>query len=266
MVITILGYEVQQWVIAYLVLVFPLVVSWYWGLGLHRELFSSSIRALLQLLLMAVLLVPVLKGPWWSQALIIAFMIAVGGWIARERGRDIPGVLWISLGGIISGYAVSTGFFLLLGGLELNPLVIVPISGMFIGMSTRTVAQIYHRIRKDFESYRESIEAMLIDGADWKTALHQARQETLGNAMTPAIDSLKTLGVVHIPGAMAGLLVAGEDPVVAAGYQILIMFGMVANGAVASLLCNQVVYRVLFEKYYPHLRAISFSGNADKNK
>ncbi len=266
MVITILGYEVQQWIIAYLVLILPLVISWYWGLGLHKDLLGSGLRALLQLFVMALILIPVLQGPWWSQVLLVLFMIAVGAFIARERGRDIPGVFWVSFLAILVAYGSIMVFFVLLGGLRLEAIIIVPISGMFIGMATRTLGQVYHKIKKDFEEYRESMEAMLIDGADWTMALAMAKRDTIQNAMVPAIDSLKTLGIVHIPGAMAGMMLAGQDPLVAAGYQILIMFGMVANGAVASLLGNQVVYRILFEKAYPHLKATTAEISADNNK
>ncbi len=254
MIIKVFGYEIQQWVVAYLVLLIPLIISWYWGLGLHKSIFTSSLRAMVQLLFMALLLVPVFAGGLWMQILLVVVMIVVGAFIARERGQGLPGVFWISLLCITLAYGIGMSIFVISGALELKAIIIIPISGMFIGMATRTIAQIYHKIQSDFEVYREAMEAMLIDGADWTAAVKMAQAETIHNALVPAIDSLKTLGIVHIPGAMAGLMIGGVDPIEAAGYQILIMFGMVANGAIGSLLANKMAYRVLFNRHYPHLK------------
>jgi putative ABC transport system permease protein len=54
-------------------------------------------------------------------------------------------------------------------------------------------------------------------------------------ALIPTVDNLKTLGVIFIPGAMAGLLIAGTNPLVAAEYQIIVFLMILSGGLISSM-------------------------------
>ena len=65
-------------------------------------------------------------------------------------------------------------------------------------------------------------------------------------ALIPNIDSLKTLGIIFIPGAMSGLLIAGTNPILAAEYQIIVYLMIVGSGMITSLIVVALSRKVLF--------------------
>jgi putative ABC transport system permease protein len=50
-------------------------------------------------------------------------------------------------------------------------------------------------------------------------------------SLIPRIDSLRSLGIVWIPGLMAGMVLAGSDPVYAAIYQFVVIAMVFASSA-----------------------------------
>lgn len=260
------GFEISKWAVAYLVMLIPVAVSWLEGLDLHAELMSASFRATVQLLFIGIVLLPVFLSGTLVQVILLVFMLCAGSYIAAERGKAIPGSFWIALMATSASFLITVGIFVVTGSTGLAPNIIIPISGMLIGNAVNSVSLVYHRSAKDFEENQSMIEAMLIDGASEKDATMIPRRETLKNSMVPKIDSLKTLGIVHIPGAMAGMMIAGADPLNAAGYQVLLFFGIVGIGSLASIFSNELSYRHIFAKHYPHLRDAKSSDNTKGRK
>ena len=64
--------------------------------------------------------------------------------------------------------------------------------------------------------------------------------------MIPTIDRLKTLGVIFIPGAMAGLLIAGTNPILAADYQIIVYLMIVGGGILTAIIAAYLSRKRLF--------------------
>jgi len=46
--------------------------------------------------------------------------------------------------------------------------------------------------------------------------------------MVPVIDSTKTMGIVFLPGAMTGMILAGADPLQAVRLQVVVVFMLLA--------------------------------------
>lgn len=53
-------------------------------------------------------------------------------------------------------------------------------------------------------------------------------ESTIKVSLIPSMDSLKTIGLVHLPGMMTGMIIAGASPIEAVKYQIVIMFSLTA--------------------------------------
>lgn len=246
--------RIDQWLVAYVVMALPVAVSGLYRLKLEGEIVRVSLRATAQLIFISLLLLPVFYSPWFVHVALILTMGVLGAFVARERGRDLPGALGTAMLGLSGSFVMVLAVFLVTGALDFQPNIVIPIAGMLIGNAGRTVSLHFHRTRKDFEAYQPMMEAMMLDGAAYREVLFFPSQETLRTALVPRIDSLKTLGIVHIPGAMAGMMVAGASPLEAAGYQILIFFGIVSTAALAGIVTNRRIYRVLFESTYPHLK------------
>lgn len=58
-------------------------------------------------------------------------------------------------------------------------------------------------------------------------------RQVLQTALTPVINMLSVAGLVSIPGMLTGQILGGSSPVVAAKYQIMIMFAVAATSTAA---------------------------------
>ena len=66
--------------------------------------------------------------------------------------------------------------------------------------------------------------------------------------MIPTIESQKTMGLVQLPGMMSGQIIAGADPMQAVQFQLLIVFLLLTNAAVTSVLLGFLSYPSLFNQ------------------
>jgi putative ABC transport system permease protein len=69
----------------------------------------------------------------------------------------------------------------------------------------------------------------------------------LRTALIPAVDSTKVVGVISLPGAMTGLILAGVSPLTAIRYQIVVMYMLLAAAALAALSAARFAERALFD-------------------
>ena len=65
--------------------------------------------------------------------------------------------------------------------------------------------------------------------------------------MIPAIDSTKVVGLISLPGAMTGLILAGISPLTAIRYQIVVMYMQLAATAMAALIAVRLAEKSLFD-------------------
>ena len=66
-------------------------------------------------------------------------------------------------------------------------------------------------------------------------------------ALVPAIDSTKVVGLIALPGAMTGLILAGVSPFDAIRYQIVVMYMLLAAAALSSIVTARLAERSLFD-------------------
>ena len=66
-------------------------------------------------------------------------------------------------------------------------------------------------------------------------------------ALVPTIDTTKVVGLISLPGAMTGLIIAGVAPLDAIRYQIIVMYMLLGAWAIAALVAARLVERLLFD-------------------
>jgi putative ABC transport system permease protein len=66
--------------------------------------------------------------------------------------------------------------------------------------------------------------------------------------MLPTVDSMKTVGIVQLPGMMTGLILAGTSPELAIKYQIMVVFMLTGAVAVSAFVASYFSYRGFFNK------------------
>ena len=90
------------------------------------------------------------------------------------------------------------------------------------------------------------IESQLALGATSRQASLTQFRRALRSAMTPIIDSTKTVGLITLPGAMTGMILAGASPSKAVQLQIIVMYMLVGAANFAGLIAAYLTYRQFF--------------------
>ena len=221
--------------------VVAVAVSQRRSLGLEGTIVWACARALVQLLLVGYVLevlidedAPVALSWVW-----VVLMIGFSALTVRRRAPEVPGAFELALAAMSASSALSLGTVFGLGIYPVEPRAIVPIAGMMIGNSISGTVSAARRVIAELADHRPEVEARLALGQPWTDASRPYVRAALRTALTSQIESTKAVGLVFLPGAMTGLILAGADPVDAVLVQAAVMFlilGCVAtNAAVVGL-------------------------------
>ena len=112
------------------------------------------------------------------------------------------------------------------------------------------------RLREEAAAARSAIEARLCLGMPAEQAFAPHLHAALRTALIPSIDSTRTVGLISLPGAMTGLILAGVSPLTAIRYQIVVMYMLLAAAALAALTAARLAERALFDDAH-RLRPLS---------
>lgn len=222
------------------------IVSRYQELGLEKELAVGVVRTFIQLMIVGYVLSYVFASQrLLYTVLMLGLMISVAAVNAAKRGKGIPGALRIVLLGIVISEGLSL-ILLLLIGIPGTPQYIIPLSGMIIGNAMVASGVTLNRLYSEFDLRRGEVELALSLGAVPKKASLSVVKAAVKAGMIPTIDSMKTVGLVQLPGMMTGQILAGADPLQAVRYQILVMFMLSGATAITSLCVVLQGYRRFF--------------------
>jgi uncharacterized protein (TIGR00245 family) len=245
------GLAVPSWggvVVSMLLVTVAGAVAYRQRLGLTRELVVAAGRAAVQLitagaLLRVVFQRPSLLGPaGWLLAMVI-----IAGQVAGRRGGGLPQARLAATGGVAAS-TVGTLVVLLAGRvIAAEARVIVPVGGMIVSSAMLAAGGALRRLDDDVRQSRPAIEARLSLGQSGRQAILPYRRSALRTALIPAIDSTKVVGLISLPGAMTGLILAGISPLTAIRYQIVVMYMQLAGTAMAALIAVRIAEQSLFD-------------------
>lgn len=216
-------------------------------LGLEKEMLIGTIRSAVQLLAVGYVLQFVFDAdhPVFI-AVMIAVMIGVASFNAAQRGKGLQGVLWRIALTLTCTETISLIVLLGLGIIPSIPQYIIPVSGMIIGSSMVVCGLFINQIKREAEASRGEIETLLALGATAKQSIQEALKRSVRFSMIPTVDTMKTIGLVQLPGMMTGMIIAGSNPIEAVKYQLLIVFMLTSSAAVSSIVLGLLSYHMLF--------------------
>ncbi|MFN8052129.1 MAG: iron export ABC transporter permease subunit FetB [Acidimicrobiales bacterium] len=203
-------------------------------LGLERSMLWASLRALVQLLVVGTALDLVIdpKRPLGLSWCWVVAMIVFAAFTTSRRAKEVPGAFGLSLAAYGAATAVTLAVILGLGVFPTNGRTIVPLSGMVVGNSLSATVLVGRRIVAEFADKRLEVEARLALGRSNREAAAPYLREAVRTALIPQIETTKATGIVFLPGAMVGLILAGVKPIDAVKVQGAVMFLIL--GAVAT--------------------------------
>jgi len=231
-----------------ILVVVAIALSTWQQLRLTRSIAWASARAAVQLLLVGFALRLVLDekaSVWWAW-LWVAVMILFSALTIRSRAREVPGIFVLGLVSMLTVVIVSLSVIF---GFQVFPMegrTIVPLAGMMIGNSMTSCVLVGRRIVGEISDKRDEVEARLALGSSWQDASRPYVRSALRTALVPQIESTKAVGLVFLPGAMTGLVLAGVDAVDAVTIQLAIMYLVLGSVATSVTVMGLGLTRRMF--------------------
>ena len=216
------------------------------GVHAEREAVLSLARGLVQMVAVGIVLALLLKGTLLIGALILLGMTVAAALTASRRARNVPGSLTLCFWAIFAGSATVITAMLASRSLQANVATLVPVGSMIIANAMNSCAQAAERFRSDVSGHVGAIETSLALGADPKVAVAPYLQSAVYASLLPRLDMLKSLGLVWIPGVMAGMMVSGASPVYAGIFQFIVVAMILAASGITGLLTTLLLRQRAF--------------------
>jgi putative ABC transport system permease protein len=221
--------------------------SWLYAAGLHveREAAISIGRGLLQMVAVGLVLA-LLHGDLLIGALILLSMTIAAAVTASRRLKGVAAPVLLSFWAIFAGSAVVIAVMLATGMLKAQIAILVPVGSMIIANAMNACAQAAERFKADVTAHVGQIEAALALGAEPDATVAPYVQSAVYASLLPRLDMLKSLGLVWIPGVMAGMMVSGASPVYAGIYQFVIVAMILAASGITGMVAILLMRRRVF--------------------
>lgn len=214
--------------LGFLLLIIPIGISWYFGLGIIKSMLISFARMTLQLFLMALFLKYLFEwdfGPLNILWLLIMIVVAVTA-VIRNSGLSVRiFALPVLLAFTLSVFVILIYFNSIIVGIDniLEAKYFIIIGGMLLGNSLRGniigITTFYKDIKRNKNRYMYSLSL----GASKFEATMPYLRDGLRSALKPSIANMATIGIVSLPGMMTGQILGGSTPMTAIKYQIAII-------------------------------------------
>jgi putative ABC transport system permease protein len=127
---------------------------------------------------------------------------------------------------------------------------------MIISNAMNTTSLVMSRMRDDLGAHRREVEAHLSLGETATEAAALWHRAALRSGMLPIIDQTKVVGLVALPGAMTGMLLAGASPSSAIRLQMVVMYMLLGGNAFAALVAGRLTIARLFTPDHQLIRSL----------
>lgn len=192
-------------------------------------------RGAVQLAVISVILTGVISSPVWIVVVLIvmftvAFCVAAGriGWSWRAVATMSSS--------IAAGVVVTATVVFATGALQLTPRYALAIGAIIIGNAMSIATLTGRMFTTSVLDHWDEVEGWLALGATPRASTVHLARRAIRNALIPSIDQTKTTGLVVLPGAFVGAIFGGISPLEAGRFQIIVLAGIMACGAITASL------------------------------
>ncbi|MBZ5364543.1 ABC transporter permease [Staphylococcus aureus] len=231
-----------------LLLVIPIIISYKEGLHIIKDLIVATLRAVVQLIILGFLLHYIFKiNDKWLLVLCVFVIIFNASWNTISRSSPVMHhVFLISFVAIFVGTALPLAGTIATGAIQFTANEVIPIGGMLANNGLIAINLAYQNLDRAFVQDGTNIESKLSLAATPKLASKGAIRESIRLAIVPTIDSVKTYGLVSIPGMMTGLIIGGVPPLQAIKFQLLVVFIHTTATIMSALIATYLSYGQFF--------------------
>eukprot|EP01031_Cornospumella_fuschlensis_P025627 gene25627-30949_t len=223
--------------------------SYYLELGLNKKLILAIVRSSVQLLFLGYVLlnyifslqsIPIIFLYLFCMILIAALELT-GRQVRTYKGHFTDALLGCLCGGGLVGLYANLVIFHPTPWYK--PEVMIPTAGMIIGNSVSGPAQTVDRLLSEVCEKQHEVETRLCFGATAYEAVLPKMRTALQAALLPTLNQFAIMGLVSIPGMMTGQLLGGTKPLVAAQYQMAILYLILTTTVISSVLALLLAVR-----------------------
>lgn len=235
--------------ISFGLVIVAILISRYWRIPVAKDMALGSVRAFAQLVAVGYALKFIfdLESPWLI-LLALLIMITVGAHAAAGRVKKLKGAFVITVTSMAIGSLVTIGIMLAARIISFEARYIIPLGGMIIGNSMNASALTVDRISSDLRNNRLAIETALALGKSWRVASASYIRASATAGMMSMLNFMKTVGIVALPGAMTGMILAGAEPIDAVLLQIIVAYMLLAAVTMTSVMAVELTIRRFFTR------------------
>ncbi|SBT65792.1 putative ABC transport system permease protein [Micromonospora sediminicola] len=210
-------------------------------LGHGRQIAVAAVRAALQLAAVS-LVITAIVGSLWATGVFVLLMSVVAAGTSGRRITGGPHGWWAGVP-IATASLTVVAALLLAGLVPPHGIAIIPIAGILTGGAMTATSLAGRRFNDDLHARRGEVEAALALGLPPRDARLLVCRPAASQALVPALDQTRTVGLVTLPGAFVGVLLGGASPLTAGITQLFVLVGLLAVEATAIVLTIEVMAR-----------------------
>ncbi|GAA3600341.1 ABC transporter permease [Nonomuraea rosea] len=217
------------------------LVAWQGRLGHARAIVTAGLRAVVQLGAVSAVIAWVVT----YSAAVAAFLLLMYGVAAFTAGRRITR----GRTGWWAGAPIAAGtvpVLAVLGGsgvISADGIVVIPIAGILLGGCLTATTLAGRRAMDELTQRKGEVEAALSLGFSPRDAAMEICRPAASQALVPALDQTRTVGLVTLPGAFVGMLLGGASPVDAGIVQLVVLVALLAAQAIATVVTIELAAR-----------------------
>ena len=202
-------------------------------LGRARDTWIAVARAVLQLTAVSLVIGYVLRSLWLTAAFLTLMVLVAGSTSARRITGSLRLRSWWALLPIVSGLLPTLALVLASTVVPFHPIAVLPTAGILIGGAMTATSIAGRRTADELQVRRGEYEAALSIGLSRRQAVVLVARPAAALALVPGMDQTRTVGLVTLPGAFVGVLLAGASPWQAGATQVLVLVALLLVQAVA---------------------------------
>ncbi len=215
-------------------------------LGVGKDLAYASFRTFIQLMLVGYVIQFVFDINKLVYEILLLFLMAIiAGYTGAGRVKRSKDMFLGVLIAILSGSTITLGLLLALRLIDTSPRFLIPLGGMIIGNTMNNSSILLSRLVESVKDERLKIEAKLALGASPNQSIHSVVKKSVKLSLIPLINSLKVVGLVQLPGAMTGMILAGASPLEATKLQLMVMY-MLSVSVIVGITVISYIAPLLF--------------------
>jgi putative ABC transport system permease protein len=211
------------------------------GLGRGTGIVIAAVRAAAQLAVVSLVIGFVLRSLALTAAFLLLMVLVAAGTSAHRVTGSLRPRSWCTAIPILSGLVPAMGAILLSTVMPIEPVAILPTAGILIGGAMTATSIAGRRATEELTAQRGSYEAALSLGMSRREGVTLVAREAAGLALVPGLDQTRTVGLVTLPGAFVGVLLAGASPVQAGAVQLLVLVALLLVQAVAVTVTVELI-------------------------